>query len=259
MGLALIASAGCQSYFPYGYGNTNPYPPMSGSYPSSGGTVPSQAPSSGNSPSGPGQFPTPSNGQMNLKSGQNRAQPAKGNVPDPRYSSPGTPPTTLGAPASDDEEIDSIRRGTGSNDSPRKQIDAGDDDESLSSLDEEKFASPTPYRPASATSDDLGARRSAAKPRPSPYLKDPKGYAWLRGVVARDPKTRTWRITYSRDPLDDDPYGGTLTLVESNLLDTLMDDDVILVKGEVDPSARDRYGKPSYRATTVLPLQPKDD
>src|SRR5262245_22862979 len=32
MGLALIASAGCQSYFPYGYGNTNPYPPMSGTY-----------------------------------------------------------------------------------------------------------------------------------------------------------------------------------------------------------------------------------
>jgi hypothetical protein len=197
---------------------------------------------------------------MNLNSGQNRAQPAKGNVPDPRYSSPGNPPTTLGAPASDDEEIDSIRRGTSNNEAPGKRIDAGDDgDESLSSLDDERFSSPTPYRPASATSDDLGARRSAAKPRPSPYLKDPKGFAWLRGVVARDPKTRTWRITYSRDPLDDDPYGGTLTLVDSDLLVTLMDDDVVLVKGEVDPSGRDRYGKPSYRATTVLPLQPKDD
>jgi hypothetical protein len=254
MGLALIASAGCQSYFPYGYGNTNPYPPMSGTYTSPGVTTPSRSPSSGNAPSG-SQYPTPSNGQMNLNSGQNRAQPAKGSVPDPRYSSPGSPPTTLGAP--DDDEIN---RGSSKNESPGKRIDAGDDgDESLSSLDEEKFASPTPYRPASATSDDLGAPRSAARPRPSPYLKDPRGYAWLRGVVARDPKTRTWRITYSRDPLDDDPYGGTLTLVESNLLDTLMDDDVVLLKGDVDPSARDRYGKPSYRATTVLPLQPKDD
>src|SRR5262249_45820945 len=74
-----------------------------------------------------------------------------------------------------------------------------DGDESVPSLAEESFASPPPYRPASATSDALGPRRSAAKPRPSPYLKDPKGYAWLRGVVARDPKTRTWRITYSRD------------------------------------------------------------
>jgi hypothetical protein len=216
MGLALIASTGCQSYFPYGYGNTNPYPSMPGSYSSPG---------------------------------------AKGGVPDPRFSSPGNPPTTLGAP--DDDEIN---RGSSKNEPPGKRIDAGDDgDESLSSLDEEQFASPTPYRPASATSDDVGTRRSAAKPRPSPYLKDPKGYAWLRGVVARDPKTKTWRITYSRDPLDDDPYGGTLTLVESNLLDTLMDDDVVLVKGDVDPSARDRYGKPSYRATSVWPLTPKDE
>src|SRR5262249_46937438 len=151
MGLALIASAGCQSYFPYGYGNTNPYPSMPGSYSSPGTTAPSRAAPTGTSPSGNGQFPTPSNGQMNLNSGQNRAQPAKGNVPDPRYSSPGSPPTTLGAPATDDEENDSIRRGSSKNEAPGKRIDAGDDgDESLSSLDEQ-FAIPTPYRPASAT------------------------------------------------------------------------------------------------------------
>src|SRR5262245_9729658 len=260
MGLALIASTGCQSYFPYGYGNTNPYPSMPGSYSSPGATTPSRAAPNGASPSGPGQFPMPSNGQTNLNSGQIRGQSAKGSVPDPRFSSPGNTPTTLGAPATDEEEIDSIRRGFSKNESPGKRIDAGDEgDESLSSLDEEKFASPTLYRPALATSDDFGIRRSTAKPRPSPYLKDPKGYAWLRGVVARDPKTKTWRITYSRDPLNDDPYGGTLTLVESSLLDTLMDDDVVLVKGDVDPSARDRYGKPSYRATSVWPLTPKEE
>jgi len=45
-----------------------------------------------------------------------------------------------------------------------------------------------------------------------------------RGVVTRDAKTESWRITYSRDPLDDDPYQGSLTLVDSKLLATLMDD-----------------------------------
>ncbi|MGE5193027.1 MAG: hypothetical protein ACM3U2_11035 [Deltaproteobacteria bacterium] len=261
MGLALFAATGCQSYFPYGYGNTNPYPPMSGPYSPPAVPTPSQTSPSGTSPSGSRQYPTPANGQMNLNSGSNRGQPSGGRVPDARTLDPGNPPTTLGAPASGDDDTDSIRDGRSSLDGPRNRLDdaAVETDESMSSLDDQKFVSPTPFRPASASSDDAEMRRPASRQRPSPFKKDPNGYSWLRGVVSRDPKTNSWRITYSRDPLDDDPYKGSLTLVDDRVLDTLMDDDVVLVKGDVDRSVLDKYGKPSYRATTVLPLKPKDN
>src|SRR5262249_37152318 len=127
-----------------------------------------------------------------------------------------------------------------------------------SSFEDDKFLSPAPYRAASASSDDAEIGRVVSKPRPSPYSRDP-GYKWVRGVVARDARTNSWRITYSRDPLDSDPYGGSLTLVDAPLLDILMDDDIVLVEGAVDRSATDRYGKPSYRAVRVSPLKPKDD
>jgi hypothetical protein len=80
----------------------------------------------------------------------------------------------------------------------------------------------------------------------------------LRGVVTRDAKTDSWRVTYSRDPLDNDPYKGSLTLVNDRILDTLMEDDVVLVEGDVDRTVLDRYGKPSYRARRVSPLKLKD-
>jgi hypothetical protein len=260
MGLALLASTGCQSYFPYRYGNANPWPPMSDPYSSPSITTPSQSPPSGTSPSGSGQFSTPSNGRINLNSGSNRGQPSRGSVPDPRYSSPGNPPTNLGSPATEEEQ-DSIHGDRSSLDRPPARLDdsAGDSDDAMSLLDDEKFVRPAPFRQTSASSDDGDRRRPAAKPRPSPYKYDAAGYTYLRGVVSQDPKTKSWRITYSRDPLDNDPYGGSLTLVESPLLDTLMDDDVVLVEGKVDRSVLDKYGKPSYRARTVLPLQPKEN
>src|SRR5262245_20983598 len=191
-GLALVMMTGCQSYFPYGYGNSSPYPPVTGPYPPAGSVSPGGTRSPGSAPSG-GQFPTPNNsnssGQMNLNSGTGRAQPAKGRVPDARFSDPGNAPTSLGAPASEDEE-DSIKGGRSSLDAPGKRIeDLGDDaDPEMSSADDERYVSPAPFRPASATSDDFATRRSVSKPRSSPYKKDPNGYTWLRGVVAFDPK-----------------------------------------------------------------------
>jgi hypothetical protein len=260
MGLALFISTGCQSYFPYGYGNNNPYPPMSGTYAPQGTTAPS-----GNAPpansSGTGQYPTPANGQMNLGTGQTRGQSPKGQKAVPTYPDAGAAPASLGAPASEDDDADSIRKGRSSNDGGAKRTDdSGDEPEaSLSSLDDEHYLSPTPYRAASATSDDPAVRRPLSKPRSSPYKKDPAGYKWLRGVVVRDPKSKSWRITYSRNPLDNDPYGGSLTLVDDESLDTLMDDDVVVVEGRIDPSAPDKNGKPSYRVTRATPVVPKDE
>ena len=258
IGLALLVFTGCQSYFPYGYGNNGAYPAMSGSYPPPGSSVPSQNSSPSNSQPGSGKYPTPVDGQKNSPSGQNgvQSQSTKGQVP--KYGDPAGPPGTLGAPA--DEEEDSINRGSSSRENSARHADESEDESevSLSSLDEGKFLSPTQYRAASASSDDPDMRRVASRPRPSPYMKDPNGYKWLRGVVSRDSRSNSWRITYSRDPLDNDPYGGSLALVDSSVLDTLMEDDVVYVEGDVDRSVLDRYKKPSYRATRVLPLIPKD-
>ena len=259
IGLTLIVLTGCQSYFPHGYGNSGAYPTMSGTYvPQGGGAPPSRNPPPANLQPGTGQFPTPANGQMNAPAGQNRGQPNKGQVP--QYPDPASPPASLGSPAAGDDDADSINRGSSSRDSSGKRVDEASDDSdtTLSSLDEEKFMSPTQYRPAVASSDDPDTHRVASRPGPSPYKRHPR-YEWVRGVVTRDAKTNSWRITYSRDPLDsDDPYGGSLTLVDSPLLDNLMDDDIVVVSGEVDRSVLDRYGKPSYRAQSVTPLIPKD-
>ena len=260
MGLALLAATGCQSYFPYGYGNTSPYPGVSGTSSQPPTTNPSKSSSPANLQSGSSQFPTPTQSRSNGSAGQTRGQTSQGQVPDARFSEPGRIPSNLGSPAAGDDTGDSIRRGTSSHDGG-KRIDEDSEDlgESLSSSDGDEFKSPTPYRQTSATSDDFGGRGPSSKPAPSPYKKDPNGYKWLRGVVARDPKTNAWRITYSRNPLDNDPFSGSLTLVDDEVLDTLMDDDVIYVEGTIDRSAPDRYGKPSYRVAKMMPLQPRVD
>ncbi|HLJ11481.1 MAG TPA: hypothetical protein VKU82_09840 [Planctomycetaceae bacterium] len=260
LGLAVIASAGCQSYFPNGYGYNGPYSTIPGGtyVPPQGTGLPSNGSAPMNSPRG-GQFPTPTNGQMN-NPGQSRAQSPKNSNLVPNYRDAGGTPATLGAPGSIDEEADSIRRPeTGQSGAANRNGDDDEADISLSSVESEHFLSPTPYRPASATSDDPDARRTSGRSRPSPYKYDREGYKWLRGVVSRDPKSDSWRVTYSRDPLDSDQYGGSLTLVDDESLDTLMEDDVVLVYGRIDPKSLDRYGKPSYRASEIKPLKPKDE
>jgi hypothetical protein len=255
-GLALVVFVGCQSYFPSGYGNGGAYPNMSQPYVPQGS--PGAAATAPNSTlqSGAAQFPTPANGQKNLPAGQTGGSSSSGTGQVPKYGDPATPPSNLGSPDADDDD-DSINRGSGKRESSsRRTVEADDDSEVAFSMgDEEKFMSPTKYRAASADDGDTG--RVASRPRPSPYLKDPNGYKWLRGVVSRDARTNSWRITYSRDPLDDDPYGGSLTLVDSPLLDTLLDDDTVIIEGAVDRSALDRYKKPSYRATSIRRITPK--
>lgn len=266
--LALAVTTGCQSYFPNGYGYNGPYSSFpAGTYAPAGAT--GSRPSA-NSAQGAGQFPTPVGGQMKLDSNQTRGQSPKNSkpVPDyrsPDYRSPSDAPNDLGTPATEDE-LDPIKRGRSSRGNPTGATgstgttgdDSDDPEESLTSLDDEKFVSPTLYRTTAATTEDMEPRRLSARSRPSPYKKDPDGYAWLRGVVVRDPKTRAWRITYSRNGHDGDLYGGSLTLVDDESLDTLIDDDVVIVEGTVDESVPDRFGKPSYRVLRMQPLVPKE-
>ena len=256
LGLAL-ALTGCQSYFPYGYGNSSPYPAMGpGTYMPPSNTAP-PAGSSTMQP-GTGQL-SPAGSNLGNSTGL-RGQPTKGQNAVPRYNDPGKVPSSLGAQGSDEEALDSINRQGSQNESPRRMDDADEEPEqALSSVEDDQFLKPTPFRSASASSDDVDAPRPPAKFRKSPYKKDPDGYAWLRGVVVRDPESDAWRITYSRDPLDSDPYNGSITLVDDTLLDTLLDDDVVFIRGRIDRSVKDRYGKPSYRVTYVKPLQERED
>jgi hypothetical protein len=250
MGLALVVMTGCQSYFPNGYGNNGPYSSIpAGTYVQPGATG-----------GRPAQYPTPAGGQTNTSPGQTGGQSSKNSKSVPDYRTPGDLPSDLGTPANE-EENNAIKRGKSSGGNPGGSVDdvSDDSDVSLSSIDDDKFVSPTPYRTAAASSDDIEPRRLAAKPRPSPYKKDPDGYRWLRGTVVRDPKSKTWRITYSRNGVDGDPYGGSLTLVDDEILDTLIDDDVIVVDGAVDESVRDRFGKPCYRVQKMEPLVPKEN
>lgn len=256
VGFALFIASGCQSYFPYGYGQNGAYPALSGTYIPSGTVTPAKKQPPANL-QGEGSS-TPQGGQLNNSAeGQTRAQSPKEQDGVPKYSDPGKSPANLGTPtADDDDEPDSIRRGQSSHDRPAKRIDDSGDEsnESVSSLEGEKFVTPV-----SASDDEVAPARTSSKSRASPYKKDPNGYKWLRGVVARDPKSDAWRITYSRDSFDDDPYHGSLTLVADPMFDTLVENDVVLVEGDVVRAMPDKYGKPSYRARRVRPLQPKDD
>jgi hypothetical protein len=261
MGLALCLCTGCQSYFPNGYGYSGPYSQFpSGSYPG-----PTTAPATGSSQpasslQGTTQYPTPASlptgkpagAAAGTKLGTQQSNPV------PKYRDPGDTPTSLGAPAGDDE-LDTIKRGSSSRSNPKPAADDLEDEvgDSISSSDDNGFSKPAPYRTASATVEDQEPRRLPSQSRPSPYKKDPDGYSWLRGVVVKDAKNGSWRITYSRDADDNDQYGGTLTLVDDDRLDTLIDDDIVLVAGKVDKSLPDRFGKPSYRVEQLKRLIPK--
>ena len=248
MGLALVVTAGCQSYFPNGYGYNGPYSSIpAGTYAPGTYGVQGQG----------GQFPTPVRGQSNSATGSTGGSTSNNSrsVPTPKDV-----PSDLGAAATGDD-LDEIKRPKSGGGNPGKATDdiSDESDEPLSALDDEKFVSPALYRAAAANSGDGEPRRLTARSRPSPYKKDPDGYRWLRGTVARDAKTKVWRITYSDNPNDGDPYGGNLALVDDECLDTLIDKDVIYVAGTIDDSVPDRFGKPSYRIQRMDRLKPKED
>ncbi|MBI3864934.1 MAG: hypothetical protein HY290_23915 [Planctomycetia bacterium] len=194
-GLALFVSAGCQSYYPNGYGHHGPY----SNFPT-GPYVPPVTTTPGSSGTGL-KSPTPVGGQRNLQNSESETS-ADGTrkVPDPRGA-----PGDLGAPATR-EESDSIKRGSTSNrgnsgsTTATPDKDPADDlDDSLSSIDDDRFASPVEYRGSPGDRELKEPRRIAAKTAPDPCKKDPNGYSWLRGVVSRDSKSGSWRITYSRN------------------------------------------------------------
>ena len=102
---------------------------------------------------------------------------------------------------------------------------------------------------AAARPGPLGAaQQSSAATNPDWYGYDPNGYRWLRGVVNYDPQSQEWFIMYGLPPEKGERYGGALTLANHPLLKNFKNNDVVEVRGQIDPSAgQDIQGKPYYR------------
>lgn len=261
LGLALLPAAGCQSFAPYGPG----YP---GNYPNNSGMPQgTNAPRGAASPAGattwngagPPQYAAPNQGYpvASAAARSGPSQPMAGGAPKlvPDYpDSPGGQSATGGT--------DEFPRRAGSPNSSGAQLDSSIDDseENVATLGDDQFAPPIPVRTASA-SNPIAAEPAApgTKPAPSPYLYDRKTYKWLRGVVDYDDQHKSWRITFNPDPAGSEPYGGNLTLVNDEQLDTLLASDVVLVEGRIEVDRLDHFGKPMYRVETVQRLRPKGE
>lgn len=263
-GLALVGLAGCQSYFPNGYGaggygagaypNYPPpgsYAPPTGAVPQTHGVPPSTTYQQGRS--------MPPNGGVTTQApplnNDNKYVPNAGQKPVPNYKDPGNAPATLGAPLDDEE---SIRRPT----SQRSSAPAGlgsltdESEEHLAAFGDDEFAAPQRIDPASATAaaiddgDDMPPRQVRKPPRDL-FRHDAQGYTWLRGVVVRDPQGNGWRLQYGDESITNDRFDGMLTLVGNDKIDNLREDDTIKVQGRVDLNTKDRYGKPVYRVEAL--------
>ncbi len=256
MGLALANLAGCQSYFPNGYSNAGPYSafPQGGYGPPPGVVSPPTTYQPGRAP------PT---GQITGEAPglKNNYAPTKGqnNVPNPREA--GAPPSSLGTPANEEEET--IRRnGTSSLERPPARLSGLTDEseETLAAFGDDEFVSPKQIESAGAVDDGDSISRKDRKPRRNPYKYDKRGYTWLRGTISRDAKVGGWRLRYSEDALaEDDTYGGSFMLVGDDKIETLIEDDVILVQGRIDSSVKDRNGKPMYRVENLQWVKPIED
>jgi len=155
----------------------------------------------------------------------NKYVPNAGQKPVPNYNDPGNAPATLGAPQDDEE---TIRRPTTQRPTPPARLNGLTDEseEQLAAFGDEEFAAPQKVDTASAIDDgDDMPRRQARKPPRDLFRHDNQGYKWLRGLAVRDPQGNGWRLQYSDNPAGGDRFDGTLTLVGSDKIDNLRDDD----------------------------------
>jgi hypothetical protein len=277
--LASVALLGCHSYNPYGYNGYGPTYSMPGTYMAPGTTTyPGMA-----APPGQAYSPTPLDQQpsptalppQTLQPNQgpltevpsNSAAPADSKLV-PNYNEPANnggaaPPSSLGRPGGLDEDEGFPNPNTdkpvGLRQVPDLQLGALLDDsaERVAEMGEESFARPVPIQTASSSVavEEFGHQTSRA--RPNPYHYDHEGYTWLRGVVDYSERDRRWHLTYHPEAADSDDFGGRITLLDHDHLDSLVPGDVVLVEGRIDSQRRDQEGRQMYRVDKLLKLRPK--
>lgn len=277
--LLSLGACGCQSYYPYGYAGTGPYPtapagafvPPQGTYAAPPGTTMSPPVMYSPTPATPrtyqpapggmvsGQVGTPTPAGTRGYQPVPAPTPARGAaVPTTPISQPGTAveapvpkpvePRTIPDSVGDavrGEDVDEIkgasRELTPSATPPRRTSDTLTDEgaDEIETTDYDGFA--PPRSPIRRTS---GTAESGRRLKKSPYSHDP-GYRKLSGIVSQDPQTLEWLLKYN--PREDDDYGGTLTLAGDEMLENLVEGDAVVVHGRVDPRDTDRFGRPRYK------------
>jgi hypothetical protein len=268
----IAINAGCYSHNPYGHGYG--YPGNSGGYPQGGviqapgGFAPSVVPEStyqqGNSPTlaptnddnfgGSGNFndnaPTfdnessgngdsggvpynPNDNEDLQDSGNNTFEYDKDDL-----SSPG------------DDEGDFFK------DDPTGSLPINKDVEQVAYSSAKKFKQPKRFQPIT---NAIPIKKKVANKlkSTSPYGYDKVQYSWLRGVVDYDSENQSWHIMYNIKPEADDQFGGEFAMVSHPGLEKLKNGDVVLVKGYVDDSDRDAFGKVIYQVEELVPLKKK--
>lgn len=261
-GSLFTIATGCQTFNPYGYPNdyVGPYGGGTNAGPSTyapNGTtlVPTPSPAT--------QYPRTVPGTALPRGTYTNAYPQSlppqilpGGVPSskpvPNYNN-SRDPTTLGTPEADSQ--DDFKKSSSNSNRPngvRLSSITDDSEENLASLGDEGFAKPIPVTTVSNS--------TPTHSRISPYRKDRNGYSWLRGTVIFDDTEQQWRLTYNPEPTANDPYQGNFILLGSDVLDSLLPDDVVFVEGSIDPTHKDkRFGKPSYRVRQLKRLEPLGD
>jgi len=113
--------------------------------------------------------------------------------------------------------------------------------------DDDSFQKPTPITLTSASSESALPATNSPENAESPYDHDNQHFHWLRGKVEYDRQDGQWHLMYDKAPDVNDQLGGEIALVDNEQLDSLKNNDIVLVQGHVDRRTRDAYGKPSYR------------
>ncbi len=270
----IAINAGCYSHNPYGRGYG--YPGNAGGYPQGGviqapgGFAPSVIPEStyqqGNSPtlaptndnnfddsgnSGDFNDNAPTFGDGNSGNGDS------GGVPDyPNEDLLNSGENKLEYDNDDFSSPDNDGTDFFENSDPNSSLPINKEVEQVAYSSAQKFKQPKRFQP---TANAIPIKKKVANKlkSTSPYGYDKVQYSWLRGVVDYDSENQSWHIMYNIKPEADDQFGGEFAMVSHPGLEKLKDGDVVLVKGYVDDSDRDAYGKVIYQVEELVPLKKK--
>lgn len=271
LGLVCVFGSGCFSYSPYGYPGTYPAAPHTAMIsqpvpvaPATPGTawVPaSPTPAASNATSArPGEVIAPQPARRSEPEAADHLDEPNDReaVPDPvepgKSAAPETEPYGL------NEDTPAERPAVTIKPRPRRRINeegeivpvAADEraDGSESELvltDAETTMESNTIQSAEFQTEVRSNTAKSASAKQGIYGHDAEGFTWLKGIVEFDRASQAWHLTYSQAPVETDPYGGEVTLKNTPLFKSLIrNGQVITVRGEFDPSQRDRLGKPVY-------------
>ena len=271
-GLTLLGLTGCQTYSPYGMGG---YPggiystPPAGYGPQPGVQLGAPAPTvmpgvpAYGTPGVPGDSQTLRSPFGNAHSSQSDAPPFDRNrdgipkplndnlVPDPIHLDPENGEKLSPAGSESENQF-------GNEEASTVPAQGGPQLASLefgsSPGSDQGFVTPIPV----TANSEIIVTAGAETEQPNPYDYDRKNYQWLRGKIDFDEQDQTWHLIYSLTPDQKDRFGGSIMLIDHPNLNTLQNDDVVLLEGSVDSGSLDQFGKAKYRIEKLFgPLVPK--